>query len=108
MKSIQEIISERNPDALVRIDEFISKNGESLEEILIKSRVLDEKEVLEVLSEFYEFPYTLTISEREIDPELVKITPHQLRKKIQTHSVPEEERKSHDNPCAAARPLCHR
>src|SRR3990167_4290162 len=73
MKSIQEIIGERNPAALIKIDELLSKNGESLEEVLIKSRVLDEKEVLEVLSEFYEFPYTLTISEREIDTELVKV-----------------------------------
>ncbi len=82
MKSIQEIISERNPDALVRIDELLSKNGESFEEILIKSRVLDEKEVLEVLSEFYEYPYTLTISEREIDPELVKTLPISFAKKF--------------------------
>ena len=82
MKSIQEIISERNPDALIKIDELISKNGESLEEVLIKSKVLDEKEVLEVLSEFYEFPYTLTISERDIDSELVKILPISFAKKF--------------------------
>ena len=82
MKSIQEIIGERNPAVLQKIDELLSKNGESLEEILIKSRVLDEKEVLEILSEFYEFPYTLTISEREIDTELVKILPISFAKKF--------------------------
>ena len=82
MKSIQEIISERNPDALVRIDELLSKNGESFEETFIKSRVLDEKEILEVLSEFYEFPYTLIISERDIDPELVKTLPISFAKKF--------------------------
>ncbi|MEW6144962.1 MAG: type II secretion system ATPase GspE [Thermodesulfobacteriota bacterium] len=82
MKSIQEIIGERNPAALPKIDELLSKNGESLEEVLIKSRVLDEKEVLEVLSEFYEFPYTLTISEREIDGELVKTLPISFAKKF--------------------------
>ncbi len=82
MKSIQEIIGERNPAALIKIDELLSKNGESLEEVLIKSRVLDEKEVLEVLSEFYEFPYTLTISEREIDTELVKTLPISFAKKF--------------------------
>ncbi len=82
MKSIQEIIGERNPAALIKIDELLSKNGESLEEVLIKSRVLDEKEVLEVLSEFYEFPYTLTISEREIDSELVKTLPISFAKKF--------------------------
>lgn len=82
MKSIQEIIGERNPAALTKIDELLAKNGESLEEVLIKSRVLDEKEVLEVLSEFYEFPYTLTISEREIDTELVKTLPITFAKKF--------------------------
>mgnify|MGYP001268689024 CR=1 FL=1 len=82
MKSIQEIIGERNPAALPKIDELLSKNGESLEEVLIKSRVLDEQEVLEVLSEFYEFPYTLTISEREIDTELVKTLPISFAKKF--------------------------
>lgn len=82
MKSIQEIIGERNPAALPKIDELLSKNGESLEEVLIKSRVLDEREVLEVLSEFYEFPYTLTISEREIDTELVKTLPISFAKKF--------------------------
>jgi general secretion pathway protein E len=82
MKSIQEIIGERNPAALPKIDELLSKNGESLEEVLIKSRVLDEKEVLEVLSEFYEFPYTLTIAEREIDGELVKTLPISFAKKF--------------------------
>jgi len=82
MKSIQEIIGERNPAALTKIDELLSKNGESLEEVLIKSRVLDEKEVLEVLSEFYEFPYTLTISERDIDTELVKTLPITFAKKF--------------------------
>jgi general secretion pathway protein E len=82
MKSIQEIIGERNPAALPKIDELLSKNGESLEEVLIKSRVLDEQEVLEVLSEFYEFPYTLTIAEREIDTELVKTLPITFAKKF--------------------------
>lgn len=82
MKSIQEIISEKNPDALVKIDELLQKNGESLEEILLKSEVLSEEEVLEVLSEFYEFPYTLTISEKDIDQELIKTLPITFAKKF--------------------------
>lgn len=82
MKSIQEIISEKNPDALVKIDELLQKNGESLEDILLKSEVLTEEEVLEVLSEFYEFPYTLTISEKEIDQELIKTLPITFAKKF--------------------------
>jgi general secretion pathway protein E len=82
MKSIHEIISERHPAALVKFDELLSKNGESLEEILIKSNVLEEREVLEVLSEFYECPHTLTIPERDIDPELIKILPISFAKKF--------------------------
>lgn len=81
MKSIQEIIGEKNPDALIKIDEILSKNEESVEETLLKSHVLEDQEVLEVLSQFYEFPYILTISEKEIDPELVKILPISFAKK---------------------------
>jgi len=82
MKSIQEIISEKNPDALVKIDEMLQKNGESLEETLLKSEVLSEEQVLEILSEFYEVPYTLSISEKEIDQELIKTLPISFAKKF--------------------------
>ena len=82
MKSIQEIISEKNPDALVKIDELLQKNGESLEDTLLKSEVLSEEQVLEILSEFYELPYTLSISEKEIDQELIKTLPISFAKKF--------------------------
>src|SRR5690606_32457176 len=82
MTSMQEIASEKNPDALVTIDELIAKNEDSFEDTLIKSNVLEEEEILEVLSEFYEFPYTLRISERDIDPELIKILPISFAKKF--------------------------
>ncbi|MEQ9619145.1 MAG: type II secretion system ATPase GspE [Deltaproteobacteria bacterium] len=82
MKSIQEIISERNPEAVLKIEQILAKNGESLEEALIKSNILDEEETLEVLSEFYEFPYTLTIPEKDIDSELIKILPISFAKKF--------------------------
>lgn len=82
MKSIQEIISEKNPDALVKIDELLAKNGESAEEALIKSNILEDKDTLEVLSEFYELPYTLNISEKDIDPELIKTLPISFAKKF--------------------------
>jgi general secretion pathway protein E len=81
MKSIEEIISEKNPQALVKIDEILSKNGESVEEALLSSHVLDDEEVLDVLSQFYEFPYILTISEKDIDPELVKVLPISFARK---------------------------
>jgi len=81
MKSIEEIISEKNPEALIKIDEILSKNGESVEEALLSSRVLEDEEVLDVLSQFYEFPYTLSISEKDIDPELVKVLPISFARK---------------------------
>ena len=81
MKSIQEIIGEKNPDALIKIDEILSKNGESVEEALLSSHVLEDEEVLDVLSQFYEFPYILSFSEKDIDPELVKILPISFARK---------------------------
>ena len=81
MKTIEEIISEKKPEALVKIDEILSKNGESIEEALLNYQVLEEEEVLDVLSQFYEFPYILSISEKDIDPELVKILPISFAKK---------------------------
>jgi len=82
MKSIQEIISEKNPEALVKIDELLAKNGDSVEEALIKSNILEDQDMLEVLSEFYELPYTLSISEKDIDPELIKTLPISFAKKF--------------------------
>lgn len=81
MKSIEELIGEKNPEALIKIDEILSKNGESVEEALLNSRVLEDEEVLDVLSKFYEFPYTLSISEKDIDPELIKILPISFARK---------------------------
>lgn len=81
MKSIEEIISEKNPEALVRIDEILSKNGESVEETLLNSQVLEDEEVLDVLSQFYEFPYVLNFSEKDIDPELIKTIPISFARK---------------------------
>ncbi|MBI2485507.1 MAG: type II secretion system ATPase GspE [Deltaproteobacteria bacterium] len=82
MKSLEEIIIEKNPDAAVKVNELLSRNGERLEETLIKSKVLSDKEVLEALSDFYEVPYIHSISEKDIDPELVKIIPISFAKRF--------------------------
>jgi general secretion pathway protein E len=82
MKNLEEIISERNPDALVKINGLLSRDGEGIEEALLKSKVMGEEEVLQILSEFYEIPYILKISERDIDPELVKLLPISFAKKF--------------------------
>jgi len=82
MKSLEEIINRRNPEAWVKIDELLSRNGERFEETLLKSKVLSDEEVLEVLSDFYEVPYIYSISEKDIDPELVKLLPISFAKKF--------------------------
>jgi general secretion pathway protein E len=82
MKSLEEIIIEKNPDAAVKVNELLSRNGERLEETLLKSKLLSDKEVLEALSDFYEVPYIHSISEKDIDPELVKIIPISFAKRF--------------------------
>ena len=56
MKTIEQIIKEKRPDALLKIDELLEKHGESFEETLIKSNIFEENELLDVFSEFYELP----------------------------------------------------
>ncbi len=82
MKRLEEIITERNPAVQGKIDEILSKNGERFEEAFLKSRILSDEESLEVLSEFYGVPHILSISEKEIDPELVKLLPISFAKKF--------------------------
>lgn len=82
MKSLEEIVNRRNPEAWVKIDELLSRNGERFEETLIKSKALSDNEVLEILSDFYEVPCIHSISEKDIDPELVKLLPISFAKKF--------------------------
>lgn len=82
MRTLEEIISQKNPDAAVKLGDLLYKNGERLEETLLKSKVLTDKEVLEALSDFYGVPYVHSISEKDIDPELVKILPISFAKRF--------------------------
>lgn len=82
MKSLEEIISKRVPLVQDKINELVSKNGEKLEELLLKSNVISYEEALGILSEFYGIPGILTISERDIDTELVKLLPISFAKKF--------------------------
>jgi len=75
MKTIEQIIKEKRPDALLKIDELLEKHGESFEETLIKSDVFEENELLDVFSEFYELPCVNSIGPDDIDEELVKLLP---------------------------------
>jgi len=75
MKTIEQIIKEKRPDALLKIDELLEKHGESFEETLIKSNIFEENELLDVFSEFYELPCINSIGPDDIDEELVKLLP---------------------------------
>ncbi|MCI0455077.1 MAG: type II secretion system ATPase GspE [Candidatus Dadabacteria bacterium] len=81
MKSLEEIIVKKNPAVRDRLTELLSKNGERFEETLLKSKLLSDEEVLGILSEFYGIPYIVSISEKDIDTELVKLLPISFAKK---------------------------
>jgi general secretion pathway protein E len=81
MKSLEEIIVKKNPAVQDRLTELLSKNGERFEETLLKSKLLSDEEVLGILSEFYGIPYIVSISEKDIDTELVKLLPISFAKK---------------------------
>lgn len=81
MRTLEEIISEHKPELLQQIEELKDKNGETTEEIILKSNLMTDSITLDVLSEFYETPKIESISESEIDFELVKKLPISFTKK---------------------------
>lgn len=81
MRTIEEIISEQSPDILPEIEELKEKSGETAEEILLKSNLLNENITLDILSKFYEIPKLEKITDDEIDYELVKELPISFTKK---------------------------
>lgn len=81
MRTLEEIISEQKPELLQQIEELKDKNGETTEEIILKSNLMTDSITLDVLSEFYETPKIESISESEIDFELVKKLPISFTKK---------------------------
>ena len=81
MRSLEEIIVEKNPEARVRLEELTSNNGERFEDAVLKSNLLKDEDILEVFSEFYEIPHITKMSERDIDPELVRLLPISFAKR---------------------------
>ncbi len=81
MRSLEEIIVEKNPEARGRIAELTSSNGERFEDAVVKSNLLKDEDMLEVFSEFYEIPHITKMSERDIDPELVRLLPISFAKR---------------------------
>ncbi len=50
MKSLQEIIIDRNPELGSRIKDLLADNDDSVEEAILKSNLLNDKQVLEAFS----------------------------------------------------------
>ena len=81
MKSLQEIIIDRNPELGSRIKDVLADNDDSVEEAVLKSNILNDKQILEAFSEYYELPFRVNIFEKEIDPELAQLIPIGFAKK---------------------------
>ncbi len=82
MKALDEIIYERYPEAMGRIEELKGKNGRNTEDILLKTDVLNDSPALDVLSEFYGVRKIESIPEDDIDYELIKQFPISFAKRF--------------------------
>lgn len=81
MRSLEEIIIERNPELGPKIKDILTKKEDSVENEIINSRILSQKQILEAFSEYYELPFRANIFVNEIDPELVQLVPISFAKK---------------------------
>ena len=72
MKTLDQILQESNPDILENFLDLKSKSTENPEEVLIKSNLLNDNTLLDVLSEYYEVPIIKEIRDDDIDYQLVK------------------------------------
>jgi len=81
MRSLEEIIIERNPELGSKIKDILTKKEDSVENEIINSRILSQKQILEAFSEYYELPFRANIFVNEIDPELVQLVPISFAKK---------------------------
>ncbi|MGH7902368.1 MAG: GspE/PulE family protein, partial [Thermodesulfobacteriota bacterium] len=93
MRSLEEIIGERNPEVKVKLDEVKTKNGERFEDIIIKSNLIGDEDVLKIFSEFYEIPHLINLTVNDIDPELIKILPISFAKRFRLIPLKKENGK---------------
>jgi len=82
MKTLDQILQESNPDILENFLDLKSKSTESPEEVLIKSNLLNDDNLLDVLSEYYEVPIIKEIRDEDIDYQLVKELPISFTRKF--------------------------
>jgi len=82
MKTLEEIIKEKKLWVEGETEEIFSRDGTRTEEALLKSERFSEEERLSILSDFYGVPYMLSLSEKEIDFELVRLLPISFAKRF--------------------------
>ncbi len=82
MKTLDQILQESNPDILENFLDLKSKSTESPEEVLIKSKLLNDDNLLDVLSEYYKVPIIKEIRDEDIDYQLVKELPISFTRKF--------------------------
>ncbi len=90
MRALDEIISRRHPEVMGRIRELREKNGQNTEGILLKTDVMNDDSVLDVLSEFYGIEKIDSIPEDDIDHEIVKKFPISFAKKFRILPINKE------------------
>ncbi|NIT14391.1 MAG: type II secretion system ATPase GspE [Candidatus Dadabacteria bacterium] len=81
MRSLQDIIVDKNPELSSRINDILANSEGSVEEAIIRSNILSDKQIMEAFSEYYELPFRVNIFEKEIDPELAQLIPIGFAKK---------------------------
>jgi len=91
MKTIEELVSKNNPEIVEKFDELKLKSEESSEEILIKSKLINEDKLLDILSEFYDVPKIEKLSDGDIDYDLVRELPISFSKKFRVLPFKKED-----------------
>lgn len=82
MKTLEELISKRDPELIEKFEELKSQSDESSEDILIKSKLVDDNKLLEIFSEFYDVPVMNKLSDKDVDAELLRELPISFTKKF--------------------------
>ncbi len=82
MKTLEEIIKGKKLWVEGDMEGIFSRDRGRIEEAVLKSERFSEEQKLSILSDFYDVPYTLSLSEKEIDFELVRLLPISFAKRF--------------------------
>jgi len=91
LKTLEEIVEERNPAVRVKVLEAATSGGESFEQALVKSSLIEDEELLGILSDFYGIRCIRSLAESDIDRELVKTVPIGYAKRFKLLPIKRED-----------------